>query len=119
MAGGVNAGLPANRYKNAAIAALETASAGLNSRLPPPTSVPVEIPLEANHAISLKNMSVVATSTNGDVAGATNAGDPANRYKNAAIAALDTGAAGWKLTVPSGLADPVVIPVARNQSISA
>ena len=53
VTGAVNAGDPLKRYRNAAIASRVTGSAGRNSFLPPPTSVPVEMPLDANQAISL------------------------------------------------------------------
>ena len=49
VAGWVKAGLPANRYKNAAIASRRTGAAGWNSTDPSGCTDPVEIPWSYNH----------------------------------------------------------------------
>src|SRR5665648_271134 len=110
VAGGVNAGSPANRYKNAAIACRDTGADGRND----PSEYPVVIFVEANHSISRKNCEPSGTSVNAAVAGGVNAGSPANRYKHAASACRDTGADGRN--DPSEY--PVVIFVEANHSIS-
>ena len=94
-----------------------TGSAGRNSR-PPGTSVPVAMPCAASHAISAANGVVGATSRNGGTSGTGDAGDPAARYRNAAIASRRTGPAGSKTVEPPGPTAPRVIPSAASHSIS-
>ncbi|MCY1234492.1 hypothetical protein D9M72_470770 [compost metagenome] len=60
----------------------------------------------------------VATSVNGDTAGGVNAGLPARRYMNAAMASRFTAWTGPYVLVPSGSVQPVVMPVDANQVIS-
>ncbi len=63
VAGGVNSGSPANRYRNAAIASRDTASDGRNCA-PAGVSHPVLIPASASHWISVLNWCVGGTSMN-------------------------------------------------------
>src|SRR5450759_520331 len=99
-----------NRCRNAAMAWRSTLADGRNVW----SGHPVVIPVEANHSISRKNGAPTGTSVNVAVAGGVNAGSPANRYKNAAIACRSTVAIGRN--GPSG--HPVVIPVDASHSIS-
>jgi len=72
------------------------------------------IPDFDNHAICFANRDPADTSVNGLRAGTANFGDPAYRYRNAAIASRVTDAFG--ANEPSAL--PVVIPDCANHAIS-